>query len=150
MEHLRRHLELLELFTLPASLQHRLLVTVAARQLSRPGATGPAMTAALVGRAGAALRSWAGDGSEVDVRLGRAATVNRVGHRVSAELPTEWLVAVWGMELALVEGHFVCEVMEMGPERCTVRAMASGGEELELPLGRIDRTEAWTVLAAGR
>jgi hypothetical protein len=149
-EQLRRHLGLLTLLTLPPSLQHRLMVTVAARQLHRPGEHDAAMTAALVGRARIALRSWAGEGYEVEVRLGKAATVARVGHGVSAELPAEWLVTVWGAELAVVDGHFVCQVLEMGPGTWTVRALAPTGEELELSLGRIGGTEAWTVLRSRR
>jgi hypothetical protein len=149
-EQLRRHLELLRLFTLPPSLQHRLVVTVAATRLGRSPDASPVLIAALVGRAGPALRSWAGEGSEVDVGLGPAATVTRVGQRVSAELPGEWLVAVWGPELAVVDGHFVCEVLEMTAGDCAVRAVAPTGEEVELRLGRIDRTEAWTVLPTGR
>jgi hypothetical protein len=148
-EHLRRHLELMTLFTLPGSLQHRLVATVAARQLHRAGENDPAMTAALVGRARIALRSWAGDGDEVEVRVGPAATVARGGHGVSAELPLEWLAAVWGAELAVVDGHFVCQVLAMTARDCTVRATAPTGEEVELTLGRTDRAQAWSILRTG-
>ncbi len=149
-ELLRRHLELLTLFTLPASLQRRLMVTVAAAHLGPPGEASPAMVAALIGRAGAALRSWAGEELDVDVRLGSAAMVTTLGGRVSGELPADWLVAVWGAGLAVVEGHFVCEVLESTPEACTVRAMSAGSGEVVLKLCRTTPSGPWGLTASRR
>ena len=130
-DHLRRHLQLLRLFTLPAALQQRLCVTVAAAWLVRD-ADCPALQAALVGRAGPALRAWAGDGAPVQLTVGPGLRVNRVadGTGISAELPTRWLVDVWGRGVALLEGHFVLDVVDDGQ----VRAVAPDGTVVIRPI----------------
>ena len=110
-EHLRRHLELLLLLTLPYPLQHRLAVTVAAAWTERrPDA--PVLVAAVANRLAPVLREWAG-GAAAD------------------RPPPRWLVDVWGPGLALVDGHLVTEVVATGPDSGTaeVRAVAADGSE---------------------
>ncbi|MGH9224087.1 MAG: hypothetical protein ACRD2W_09985 [Acidimicrobiales bacterium] len=128
-DHLRRHLELLRLFTVPTSLQQRLCVTVAAAWLDRDPDC-PALHAALVGRARPLLRLWAGGDVAVHFTIGPNAHVHRTAEgAVAAELPTSWLVEVWGPGLALVDGHFVLDVLDGG----RLHAVAPDGAVVDYP-----------------
>jgi len=121
-EHLQRHLELLRLFTLPPALQRALCAAVAAAWCERDP-DHPALHAALVGRAGPALRAWAGEGRSVDVacRPRGAASVDVTPEGVTAVLPPTWLVEVWGPGLAVVDDEFVVAVTGSGKLRTVAR-----------------------------
>jgi hypothetical protein len=125
-------LELLRLFTLPPTIQRRLCAAVAAAWIERDPDRA-ALVAALVGRARPALRAWAGDAVPVHLTIGP----NRHARRsddgaVSAELPTRWLVDVWGPGLALIDGHFVLDVQD--GDAGHVRAVAPDGALVLLPV----------------
>jgi hypothetical protein len=80
----------------------------------------PRLQAALYGRFVAAVRTWLGD-SELRVELslvppGAASVVERVGDRVRAELPFNWLTEVWLPGFAVVADRLCISVRQPGPQ----------------------------------
>lgn len=129
-ERLRRHLGLLRLFTLPVALQRRLCATVADVWLAR-SPDHPVLHAALVGRARPDLRQWAGgEGKAVHLTIGPAAWARRVPDGVTAQLPTRWLVDVWGRGQTLVDGWFGLGAVDAGH----IRAVGPDGMEAVRPV----------------
>lgn len=126
---LRRRIDFLRLFTLPPGLQHRLALTVAAHAVdawddgSFRTAHGARVAAALVARAGAALREalragGAGAGAfAVDVEVlptrGAPDVVVGAGARplVTARLAVDWLAAVWGRAVVTAGSALVLDVV---------------------------------------
>lgn len=108
--------ELARLLRLGGGLPDRLVATVAAHWTARPShslSEAARLTAAVTGRATAALRGWLGDPAlAVDVHLinpGDAPELSRRDRRLVAELPTNWLGSVAGRGLAVVWSRFVLD-----------------------------------------
>jgi len=108
--------ELARLLRLGGGLPDRLVATVAAHWTARPShslSEAARLTAAVTGRAAAALRGWLGDPAlAVDVRVNAAGDtpgLSRADQQLVAELPTNWLSSVAGRGLAVVWSRFVLD-----------------------------------------
>ena len=127
-----------------ASLGHpmtvRLVATVTASLLD-PSAGGeslaarPALTASLFGRAWTALRDWLAD-PDLELELsvieaGQEPTFEREATgALRVALPLEWVVWVWGRDLAIVAGRFCLGVIESTVLRTTLMSI---GPDFETP-----------------
>ncbi len=141
-----RH-ELLRLLTLSTPFQLRLSGAVTHAWSAwgplavRAERAGPALTAALMGRAAPAAARWAGlDLTQVQVAVDAgpgwgALDAVRVadGVRLMVALPVSWLAWVWAPGLAVVDGHFVVMVQHAAwPTARVVTLSAPGQDPVEL------------------
>jgi hypothetical protein len=119
-ERLPAHLARLELCALPAVLQRRIAASIVATWVARlaagaPGAAAavPALQAAVVGRARAAVAAWTMAGTPrpevVCPDLGHGTRWDAAARRL--EVGTRWLLDVWAHDLAVVDGHLVLDVV---------------------------------------
>jgi hypothetical protein len=118
----------------------RLVATVTASLLD-PSAGGeslaarPALTASLFGRAWTALRDWLAD-PDLELELsvieaGQEPTFEREATgALRVALPLEWVVWVWGRDLAIVAGRFCLGVIESTVLRTTLTSI---GPDFETP-----------------
>ena len=125
--------------TLLASLGHgltlRLVATVTSALLERlpsPGGASPrpALEASLFGRASAALRTWLGTRElELDLEVtepdAEPSLRWEAGDPVRLALPLEWVMTVWGPDLAVVAGRFCLGVAETKGPRTTLMSVGS-------------------------
>jgi hypothetical protein len=99
------------------------------------GRAGPALTAALAGRAAPAVARWLDvDPGHVDASLhdesgwGEIELARGAGERrVRVRLPLSWLASIWAPGLAVVAGSFVVSVLDAQWPTARVLALKSPG-----------------------
>jgi hypothetical protein len=140
--------ELLELLALGPAFQFRLCGAVAQAWSARNeraglGEAGPALTAALAGRAAPAVARWLGlDPGEVDVGLHAGAGWGEIwlssagGERhVQVHLPVSWLASVWAPGLANAGDCLIVAVIDAAfPVARALALAAPGAAAAELTL----------------
>jgi hypothetical protein len=136
------------LLTVSGPLADRLVASVAATWADRLAAGDPsveprtpALTAALYGRATAAVRNWLGAPRlNVEVTMigeNDEASATRTGDGVSLRLPFGWIARVWARGLAFLLGHLVLAVRQVTPTMTvldTVRGDFGGNERVTITI----------------
>jgi hypothetical protein len=115
--------EVLSVLAVSPTLWDRLVDTVLATWADRLSTSGrgyaaqqPALTAALFGRAGSAIRHWHNDPSLVVslemISAEQPALLLRQPEGIRAQLPFRWLIDIWAMGLAVVLGRFTLATID--------------------------------------
>jgi hypothetical protein len=136
------------LLTVSGPLADRLVAAVAATWADRLVAGDPsvhpripALTAALYGRATAAVRNWLGAPRlNVEVTMigeNDEPSASRTDDGVSLRLPFRWIAQVWARGLAILLGHLVLAVRQATPTMTvldTVRGDFGGNEQVTITI----------------
>jgi hypothetical protein len=143
--------DLMSLYGLSPSLWDRLVATVIhlwsdrLPTLDRSHPAYPALTAALVGRATLALRSWLGR-SDLDVVVEMIPAdarpdLTQEGDRLTARLPFRWLDEIWAAGAVVTLGRFTLGRLESQPDLERLLTVGHDVSDIRTVTARLERAE---------